>query len=113
MHASDHRAELAEHCAYQAVQTVFGWLSIEQMRKPLRKHKDAQLARQIAIRIMAEELAVDQRQVSRMQKRQRTNIHFALQTVNERLEDSVFRAAYERMAADARTAYARAMREAA
>ncbi len=59
---------------------------------------DAKLARQIAIHLMVNRMAMDQRTIARLQGRQRTSIHFALRTVNDRLEDATFAAAYDRMA---------------
>lgn len=101
----EHRGQLAHACAVTAVQTVFGYLTTEQITTPPRAYKDAQFARQIAIHIMVHTLRVEQRHITRMQGRQRTNIHFALQAVERRLECSVFRAAYDRMAMEAATHY--------
>ncbi|MGC4410639.1 hypothetical protein D4A92_19595 [Rhizobium rosettiformans] len=85
--------------AYRAVQSEFQWLSIDQVRKPPRTMLDAKLARQIAVHLMVNCLSMEQRQIARLQGRQRTSIHFALQTVNGRLESPMFAASYERMEA--------------
>lgn len=104
-HSYDHRAELEHACAVKAVQGVFGHLTVAQIINPPRAYKDAQLARQIAVHIMVQGLRIEQRQISRMQGRQRTSIHFALQAVERRLECPVFRAAYERMEAQSYRIY--------
>lgn len=96
-HSYDHRAELAYACALKAVQSGFSYLSIDQISNPPRTDKVAQLARQIAIHIMVHGLGIEQRQVCRIQGRQRTSIHFALQTVEMRRECPVFAAAHDRM----------------
>lgn len=103
--SDDSRADLAQDCAFRAVQSVLRYLSPELIAKPPRAYKDAQLARQIAIHIMATALEVGQRQITRMQGRQRTSIHFALQAVERRLECEVFRATYDRMTRAAREMY--------
>jgi len=105
-HSFNHRCDLAARCAIEAVSNGFQWLSVEQIEKPARSQKDAQFARQIAIRIMAFDLQIEQRHIARMQGRQRTSIHFALQTVEERMEEPVFAVVYEGMAANAQAAYA-------
>lgn len=84
--------------AYQAVLSEFDWLSLAQVENPPRRMFDAKLARQIAIHLMVNRMGMEQRQVSRIQGRQRTSIHFALRTVDERLRDAPFVASYERMA---------------
>lgn len=98
----DHRAELAHASAVKAVQGAFSHLPTAQIINPPRAYKDAQFARQIAIHIMVHGLGIEQRQICRMQGRQRTSIHFAIRSVEQRLECAVFRAAYERMKSDAR-----------
>lgn len=97
IHSYDHRTELARACAVKAVQICFGHLSVAEIINPPRAFKDAQLARQIAIHIMVRGFNIEQRQISRMQGRQRTSIHFALQTVEARLDCPVFAAAHARM----------------
>lgn len=95
----EHCAELAQECAVKAVMSVFRHLSAEQIERPPRVYKDAQFARQIAIRIMARDIGVVQRHISRMQRRQRTSIHFAVQAVERRIEESeTFSLVYCRMA---------------
>lgn len=84
--------------AYQAVLSEFHWLSLAQVEYPPRQMFDAKLARQIAIHLMVNRMGIEQRQVSRVQGRQRTSIHFALRTVDGRLRDAPFAATYERMA---------------
>lgn len=84
--------------AYRAVLSEFHWLSLAQVENPPRQMFDAKLARQIAIHLMVNRMGMEQRQVSRVQGRQRTSIHFALRTVDERLRDAPFAASYERMA---------------
>ena len=105
VHSYYERAELAHACAVKAVQTGFSYLPIARIIKPPRADKVAQLARQIAIYIMVQGLDIEQRQISRMQGRQRTSIHFALQAVERRLECPVFCTAYERMAMQAHTQF--------
>ncbi|WP_139812536.1 hypothetical protein [Ensifer aridi] len=104
-HDYEHRYELMADCAFRAVQSVFGHLAVDDIRKPPRALKDAQLARQIAIRIMADDFGMEQRYICRMQGRQRTSIHFAIQTVEKRMECEVFSAAYEGMVAEAFASY--------
>lgn len=111
-HRFDHRYELMAGCCFETVQATFSHLSMDQIRKPPRHFKDAQLARQIAIRLMAVDFSVEQRQISRMQARQRTSIHFAIQTIDERMECGVFRAAYDRMAEQALRLYELKMQKA-
>lgn len=104
-HSYSDRCELMEQCAYEGVRLVFGHLSVEHMRRPPRQWMDAKLARQIAIRIMAVEMNMEQRQITRMQQRQRTSIHFAIRAVDARLDEPVFASAYRRMAARAMALY--------
>lgn len=84
--------------AYRAVLSEFQWLSLDQVRNPPRAIMDAKLARQIAIHLMVNRMGMEQRQIARLQGRQRTSIHFALETVNERLESPSFAASYGRIA---------------
>ena len=63
----DDRSMLAAECAYKAVRDAFAWLSLDNIVNPPRSLKDAQLARQIAVRIMAVDLDLEQRHVTRMQ----------------------------------------------
>ena len=84
--------------AMRAVQSEFRWLSLEQIRKPPTALMDAKLARQIAIHLMVNRMAMEQRAIARLQGRQRTSIHFALRTVDDRLDEATFAATYERMA---------------
>ncbi|PRA86941.1 hypothetical protein CQ054_07015 [Ochrobactrum sp. MYb29] len=92
---SDFVVALAAEATYEAVAEMFPWLSIVQIKNPPRHLMDAKLARQVAIHIMAERVGVPQRQIARLQGRQRTSIHFALQTVEKRMESDTFTAAYE------------------
>lgn len=92
----DHVVGLAAEIAYEAACQMFPWLSVEQVRNPPQRMMDAKLARQVAIHIMTGALAVPQRQIARAQGRQRTSIHFALQTVERRLQLDLFRFAYEK-----------------
>lgn len=101
MHSSDERSVFMAECAYRAVQTLFQHLSLDQIRQPPRQYMEAKFARQIAIHIMVNRLYMEQRQICRIQLRQRTPIHFALRAVETRLEYELFAAAYERMAAAA------------
>jgi hypothetical protein len=103
---SDYAVAIAAECAYQAVADGFAWLSIDQVREPPRWMKEAQLARQVAVHIMATVIGLPQRQVARLQGRQRTNLHFALKTVERRLECPVFAGSYQRMAEDAAARWA-------
>ncbi len=103
----EERSALKAECAYAAVHAEFGWLSMEQLLQPPTKMFDAKLARQIAIHIMVNHLALEQRHISRMQGRQRTSIHFALQAVERRLEDDRFAVSYDRMASRAMADYLR------
>ncbi|MBT9373434.1 hypothetical protein [Rhizobium sp. CSW-27] len=89
--------ECAEE-ALRAVQSEFSWLSLAQIRKPPTSMMDAKFARQIAIHLMVDRLAMEQRTIARLQGRQRTSIHFALRTVNERMKSPMFVTTYERMA---------------
>jgi hypothetical protein len=100
------RGLLLAQCAYEAVSAVFSWLSISEIRKPPRAYKDAQFARQLAVRIMAVDLNVARRKVTRMQGRQRRSIHLAVQAVEKRMANPVFFEAYVRMAATAKAFYA-------
>ncbi|RRY11502.1 hypothetical protein [Brucella anthropi] len=95
---SDFVVALAAEATYEAVKEMFPWLSVVQIKNPPRQLMDAKLARQIAIHIMAERLGIPQRQIARFQARQRTSIHFALQTVTKRMECGTFAAAYENAA---------------
>jgi hypothetical protein len=104
-HSSADRYALMEQCAYEGVRLVFSHLSIDRIRQPPRQWMEAKLARQIAIRIMAVEMNMEQRQVTRMQQRQRTSIHFAIQAVDRRLEEPVFARAYRRMVERATALY--------
>ena len=92
---SDFVVALAAEATYEAVAEMFPWLSIFQIKNPPRHLMDAKLARQVAIHIMAERVGIPQRQIARLQARQRTSIHFALQTVAKRMESDTFTAAYE------------------
>ncbi|MCZ8159097.1 MAG: hypothetical protein O9256_04345, partial [Rhizobiaceae bacterium] len=83
--------------AYRAVLSEFRWLSLDHVKNPPRTMLDAKLARQVAIHLMVNRMGIEQRQIARLQGRQRTSIHFALQTVNERLENPEFKASYHRM----------------
>lgn len=98
-HSYDQRSVAMADCAYRAVRSLFRHLSVDQIRQPPRQLMDAKLARQIAIHIMVHRLHMEQRQICRIQMRQRTSIHFALQAVETRLECEIFAAAYERIAA--------------
>lgn len=93
---SDHVVALAAESAYEAASEMFAWLSVEQVRNPPRQMLDAKLARQVAIHLMNGSLGMPQRQIARLQGRQRTSIHFALQAVEKRLETDEFRNAYDR-----------------
>ncbi|MCV9966351.1 hypothetical protein OIU34_31240 [Pararhizobium sp. BT-229] len=77
---------------------MFQHLSIDQMREPPRTMFDAKLARQIAIRIMNVEMGLPRNRITKMMDRQRTSTSFAIQAVERRLTDGVFRKAYGRMA---------------
>lgn len=85
-------------CAYEAVSTVFAWLSVGEIRKPPRAYKDAQLARQVAVRVMAIDLKVARRHVTRMQGRQRRSIQLAIQAVEQRMKCPEFCEAYREIA---------------
>lgn len=99
VHSSDERSVFMAECAYRAVQTLFRHLSLDQIRQPPRQYMEAKFARQIAIHIMVNRLYMEQRQICRIQLRQRTPIHFALRAVEARLEHELFAAAYDRAAA--------------
>lgn len=92
---SDFVVALAVEAAYEAVLEMFPWLTITQIKNPPRQMMDAKLARQIAIHILAERVGIPQRQIARYQARQRTSIHFALQSVTKRMECNRFVTAYE------------------
>lgn len=113
LYDSDYVVALMAECAYEAVADMFQWLSVEDIRNPPRKMMDAKLARQVAIHVMVGPLNIPQRQIARLQGRQRTSIHFALQTVERRLEDEMFETAYETMADKAIAACREKMEEAA
>ncbi len=106
------RLDLMERAAFEAVQKLFSHLPVEHIRKPPRHLMDAKLARQIAIRIMNVDFNAPRRRITTMQGRQRTSISFAIQTVDRRLENEVFRAAYERTANIARARYSEAVQKA-
>lgn len=113
VHSSDQRSVFMAECAYRAVQTLFQHLSLDEIRQPPRQYMEAKFARQIAIHIMVNCLHMEQRQICRIQQRQRTPIHFALRAVEARLEHEMFAAAYERMAATAEQYIGAAMARAA
>ena len=108
-HSSDDRNALMEQCAYEGVALVFKHLTIDQMRHPPPQLFDAKLARQIAIRIMNVDMKMPRNRITTMMGRQRTSTSFAVQAVDRRLEDNIFRVAYERMAGLAVALYARRM----
>lgn len=108
-HSERDRLELMEQCTYEAVQTVFGHLSLDHIKNPPRPYFDAKLARQIAIRIMNVDFDAPRRRLCTMQSRQRTSISFAVQAVERRMECEVFRAAYDGMAAQALASFQRQM----
>lgn len=97
LHDSDHVVALVAEASYAAVAKMFPWLSVDQIRNPPRRLLDAKLARQIAIHFMTVHANVPQRQIGRLQARQRTSIHFALKAVEKRLECDVFAAAYDQL----------------
>lgn len=107
------RLDLMECAAFEAVQRLFSHLSVEHIRKPPRHMMDAKLARQIAIRIMNVDFHAPRRRITAMQGRQRTSISFAIQAVDRRLENEVFRAAYQQMAGTALMLYQKGLRASA
>jgi hypothetical protein len=91
---SDWCMAFASNAAYEAAEEMFPWLSQSEIRNPPRQLLDAKFARQVAVHLMASTLDMPQRQIARMQARQRTSIRFALRAVDKRLTDPVFAAAY-------------------
>lgn len=99
------RLDMILLCAFEAVQSNFRHLSIDQIAQPPRTHKDAQLARQIAIRIANVDFKLPRKRISILMKRNRASTMMAIRGVDIRLEDEMFSAAYQRMAGKAFALY--------
>lgn len=97
LYDSDYSVALVAEAAYAAVAQMFPWLSVDDIRHPPRKFMDAKLARQVAIYFLATQAGIPQRQIGRLQGRQRTSIHFALRAVEKRLHCERFAAAYDQL----------------
>lgn len=93
---SDYVVARVAEITYAGVAKMLPWLSVNQIANPPRQLMDAKFARQLAIHIMSTRLDIPQRQVTRLQGRQRTSIHFALQSIDERLECDTFAVVYEK-----------------
>lgn len=113
VHSETDRVQTMLACCYSAVQTGFRHIAVRNIIDPPHQWFDAALARQIAIHILARQFDVPRRRIVTMQARQRTSITYAIRTVDRRLQDACFRAAYRRMAKLALDLYAHEYEKAA
>lgn len=99
--------------AYIAVQEHFSHLPLRDIINPPHDQFDAALARQCAVHIIANIFHVPRRRLTRVMGRQRTSTNFALDRIETRREEPLFRAAHDRMGARAEAIFLSDMIEAA
>lgn len=113
VHSEEDRLQLMVSCAFTAVQTGFQHIALRDLIDPPHAWQDALLARQIAIRILAETFWLPRRRIATLLSRNNTSISIAVSAINYRLDDPVFCAAYERMAGRAMDLFMVEMQQAA
>ena len=99
--------------AYIAVQEHFSHLPLRDIINPPHDQFDAALARQCAVHIIANIFHVPRRRLTRVLGRQRTSTNFALDRIDERRDEPLFRAAHDRMGKRAASIFLTDMKEAA
>lgn len=99
--------------AYIAVQEHFSHLPLRDIINPPHDQFDAALARQCAVHIIANIFHVPRRRLTRVMGRQRTSTNFALDRIETRREEPLFKAAHDRMGERAASIFLTDMKEAA
>ena len=112
-YSAQERLEALMAACYVAVQEHFSHLPLRFIIKPPHGHFDAALARQCAIHIAVTQFKIPRKRLSRLLGRQRTSISFAMQRVERRCREPLFRAAYDRMGERAASIFLTDMKEAA